>query len=89
LIRIIFIPAHVGDHEVVRKEGSTDRKHGVIIRQWKIQDSMAALYNNCSVWTETALVPRVKTMHVGLKRCLTTEQVFFKVVERAEVFFLG
>jgi hypothetical protein len=46
-------------------------------------------YNNCSVWSETDVVPRVRTMHDGLKRCLATEQVFFKAIERAVVFSLG
>jgi hypothetical protein len=30
-----FINTHVGGREAVEKEGSTDRKHLVVIRQWK------------------------------------------------------
>jgi hypothetical protein len=60
------------------------------MRQWKkSEDNMAALHNNCSSWSETAIVPRVRTMHDVLKRCHTTDQVFFKAIETVVVFSLS
>jgi hypothetical protein len=60
------------------------------MRQWKKrEDNMAALHNNCSSWSETAIVPRVRTMHDVLKRRQTMDQVFFKAIERVLVFSLG